>query len=134
MNVVILTKVVTFPHGAIEESEQVSIKVAPWCNLGLMNIVCWGHINDWLFIRVNIAFEKFDENNDFDQSSDFSILDIISFKEFDERSKVLILMKIPSSGAFFGETDESTDFDQCGDFSILEIIAFEEFDESSDFD
>ena len=31
MNLVILTKVVTFPHGAIEESEEVFIKVAPWC-------------------------------------------------------------------------------------------------------
>ena len=76
----ILTKVVTFPHGAIEESEEVSIEVAPWCNLGLMHIPD-GHINDWLFIRVNVDFEKFDKSIDFYRSSDFSTLEIVVFED-----------------------------------------------------
>ena len=40
-----------------------------------------GHIIDWLFITVNIPFEKFDESNDINQSSDFCIMEMVVFED-----------------------------------------------------
>ena len=57
------------------------LKLAHGATWGLCIVYVDGHINDWLFIRVNIAFENFVESSDFDQSSDFSIWPNIVFED-----------------------------------------------------